>query len=90
MTLFALGTLLPVVLVVLLVTGVAVYWRVLIAIVGVALLAGHPDVFATQRIAGLVMVKPHVRPVVLCMTVLAALSHSSFVFIVFFVTGITG
>lgn len=53
-----------------------------------AFLAGDFRMFPPQRIFRLIVIKPNLLPVVLCMAIRTDLAHPSFVLVVFLVTGV--
>lgn len=83
--------LLPFVFVVLLVAGEAIHRRILVPLVGMAVLAFGVDVFAAERVTRLVVIelRRRVLPVLLGMAICAGKAQVSFVFVVFLVAGIT-
>lgn len=88
--LFTLPAFLALMLVVLLVAGVTVERGILIAFFSVAFFACHVRMFASKGILGLVMIESYVLPIIVGMTIHAALPDAALVRIVFFMTGITG
>jgi len=76
-------------LVVFLMAGVTVHRGFFIAIVRMAVLARHLDMFVAKLVASLVMVKPDLLPIAIRVTVGAGTSHFPFMLIVLLVAAVT-
>lgn len=83
--------LLSFVFVVFFVAGEAIHRRILVPLIGMAVLAFGVDVFAAERVTRLVVIelRRRVLPVLLGMTVCAGRAQVFFVFVVLLVAGIT-
>ena len=75
-------------LVVFLVAGIAIHWRVFVAIVGMAVFACNRRMLVAELIAGFVVVEAQVFPAAVGMAIGAGDAGLSFVFVVFLVAGI--
>jgi hypothetical protein len=75
--------------VVFLMTGITVHRGVFVAIIRVAVFAGHLDMLVPKFVSGFVVIEPDVLPILLRVAVGAGGSHPAFMFIVLFVAAIT-
>jgi hypothetical protein len=88
MTVFAMDTLLTLMLVVFLMARITIHRRIFVAVVGMAVFTGHLPVLVAQLVAGLVMVKPDFLPVAFRMTVGADGARLPLVLVIFLMTAI--
>ena len=84
----ALRALLPVMLVVFLVAGVAIHRGVLIPIVGMAVFAGHFGVLVAELVAGFVVIKAALLPIAFGVTIRASVPRQALMLVVLLVAGV--
>ena len=88
MTFLTLRSLLPFVLVILLMAGIAIHRGVLIAVACMAFLARHVHVLMSEFVAGLVVVEPDILPITVGVAVVARRSYFPLMFVVLLVAAI--